>query len=185
MLLHRGLPRKINPRLTSSASCRISSPHHLTQCSPHKHEHRSWVAMQEGGTLFGILSEGKTKAMRKKSKTLNFSTLTGLLHLFTFILLSFIYIPSDYNKTDLGVFFFANCSLATIRHKIRLLCFCPILSKVLPGEANSIWNWLVLNDTSVCRRSGIAHHPPATSPTPSWLSCSPSLNLSLHVWWPL
>ncbi len=27
-----------------------------------------------------------------------------------------------------------------------VLCFCLILSKVLPGEANSSWNWFVLND---------------------------------------
>lgn len=70
MFLDRGLPRKINLRLTSSASRGVSRPHHLTQCSSHEHEHHAWVAMQERGTLFGVLSEGKTKAMRKKSKSL-------------------------------------------------------------------------------------------------------------------
>lgn len=106
MLLDRGLLRKINLRLTSSASYRVSSPHHLTQCSPHKHEQRSWVALQEEGTLFGILSEGETKAIRKKSRTLTLCWLDSIIYYsLTCILLSFIYIPSDCNKTDLGALF--------------------------------------------------------------------------------
>lgn len=66
MYLDRGLPGKTNLCLTSSASGGISWPHHLTQCSYHKHKHHAWVAMQGTETLCGILSEGKTKEVKKK-----------------------------------------------------------------------------------------------------------------------
>ncbi len=73
MFLEGGLPRKINPCLTSSASRRVSRPHHLTQCSAHKHKNHAWVAMQERGSLFGVLSDRKTKMMMKNGKTLIYS----------------------------------------------------------------------------------------------------------------
>lgn len=66
MFLDRGLPRKINLCLTSSASGGIPWPPHLTQCSYHKHKHHAWVVMQEKGTLFGVWENKRDEEKEQK-----------------------------------------------------------------------------------------------------------------------
>lgn len=166
MFLDRGLPGKINLRLTSSASGSISWPHHLTQCSYHKHKHHAWVAMQEKGTLFGVLSEGKTKEVRKKSKTpLCWPTTDWFLNI---NLLGLHLLSLELKRKDKESF----CTLF-IWNSLTVSCVSVWNCSCLAGEANSSWNWFALNDSCDCSTSVVA----------LLLSRSPALNRSVHVWW--
>lgn len=164
MYLDRGLPGKTNLCLTSSASGGISWPHHLTQCSYHKHKHHAWVAMQGTETLCGILSEGKTKEVKKKRlqiyaapppthtdwgpSFINAIILLGL-HLLS-LCLKIHWINSS-----------AHSLLSTVKQFLVFFLSGP--AKVLPGEASSSWNWFVLSDTSACSLSQIALPLPLSS----------------------
>lgn len=138
MFLERGLPGKINLRLTSSASRRLCRPHHLTQCSSHRREHHAWVAVRQKGTLFGVPSEGKTKAMTKREEDSCFPPHQpdSLIHKHSSSWPSISFTRAKIKKTVLGIF----QRIVLWQLLGYFLCFCLVLSKVLPGEANSSWN---------------------------------------------
>lgn len=70
MFLDGGLPRKINPRLTSSASGGVSGPHHhLTQCSsPQARASRLGGPAGEGISLWCPFGIGKQKPWRRRPR---------------------------------------------------------------------------------------------------------------------
>ncbi|GLD49934.1 alkaline phosphatase-like protein, partial [Lates japonicus] len=82
MFLDRSLPRKINLRLTSSASHGVSLPHHLTQRSSHKHEHHAWVAHAGKRELsLASFQKGKQKGFKKEGPEVLAATHTHTLSL--------------------------------------------------------------------------------------------------------